>query len=118
MLYTVVTTVNTQPPSYVYDLTLDQAYAVVIRPEMRIPPNNWHVLLYDHAKSLILALEPEQSVTVAYETSGPKTMVAGPKTTVAGPETMVAGPETTVTRIEIKRQMTDLATETIVAEAK
>jgi hypothetical protein len=95
----------------VYDLTLKQAYSVAIRPEMRIPPNNWHVLLYDHAKSLILALEPEQSVTVAYETSGPET-------TVAGPETTVAGPETTVTRIEIKRQMTDLATETIVAEAK
>jgi len=111
MLYTLITTVSGQQPSYVYDLTLKQAYSAAMRPEMRQPPNRWHVILYDHAKTKILALQPEESFTVAYEASCPET-------TVTGPETTVTGPETTVTRIEIKRQISDLATETIVGEAK
>ena len=105
MLYTVITTVTGKPPSYVYDLSLDKAYTVAMRPEMRQapkidqPPNRWHVMLYDYAKSKILALEPEESVAVAYETPGPN-------------------PDDSVTRIEIKRQITDPATEAIINQAR
>ena len=67
MSYTTITRIDDQPPTYVRNLTVHEAYQAAMRPEMQQGPNRWHVMMYLYAKKQMEALASGQSIDIAWQ---------------------------------------------------
>jgi hypothetical protein len=85
MSYTTITRIDDQPPIMQYNLDVKAAYQAAMRPEMKVGPNRWHVMMYYHAKTQLEGLAPGQCIDIAWQDPSPN-------------------PEEEVVRISIMRQ--------------
>jgi hypothetical protein len=86
MSFTLQITIDGVPQPALTNLTPALAYKAAMKPEMRVGPNRWHVMMWDYANSKMQALGPGESVDIAWQHATPN-------------------PEDEVTRITITRQV-------------
>ena len=85
MSYTTITRIDDDPPTMQCNLDVKAAYQAAMRPEMKVGPNRWHVMMYYHAKTQLEGLAPGQCIDIAWQDPSPN-------------------PEEEVVRISIMRQ--------------
>ena len=85
MSYTTIIRIDDLSSTYVRDLTIEEAYQAAMRPDMKVGPNRWHVMMPYYARDQIAALAFGQSIDVAWQDPSPN-------------------PEEEVIRISIMRQ--------------
>ena len=71
MSFTLNRTINGMPQTPLINLTPAEAYKAAIKPEMRIGPNRWHVMLWDYARTKMLELKPGESLDIAWQHETP-----------------------------------------------
>jgi len=86
MSYTTITRIDDQPPTMLCNLSVKDAYQAAMRPEMKVGPNRWHVMMYYYAKTQLEGLAPGQCIDIAWQDPSPN-------------------PEEEVVRISIMRQV-------------
>jgi len=85
MSFTLNRTLDGIPQPSLSNLTPADAYKAAMKPEMRVGPNRWHVMMWDYALTKMQALQPGESVDIAWQDATPN-------------------PEDTVERITITRE--------------
>ena len=86
MSYTTITRIDDDPPIMQCNLDVKAAYQAAMRPEMKVGPNRWHVMMYYYAKTQLEGLAPGQCIDIAWQDPSPN-------------------PEEEVVRISIMRQV-------------
>ena len=86
MSYTTITRIDDQASTMQRNLDVKAAYQAAMRPEMKVGPNRWHVMMYYHAKTQLEGLAPGQCIDIAWQDPSPN-------------------PEEEVVRISIMRQV-------------
>jgi len=71
MSFTMQSTIDGVAQPALTNLTPIEAYKAAMKPEMRVGPNRWHVMMWPYALSQMQALGPGESVDIAWQHATP-----------------------------------------------